>query len=73
MAIADGYAIGPEYLAWTRHTRLKKERKVPAKERAARLERIMLKDKVDLVLGKAATPTAGKWNTIYKKHPGHLT
>jgi hypothetical protein len=62
MSITDGYAIGPECLAWARRTRLEKEKKVTAKERAARLERIMLKDKVDLVLWKGPTPATGKWN-----------
>jgi hypothetical protein len=38
MAITDGYAIGPECLAWARHTRLEKEKKSKAKERAASLE-----------------------------------
>jgi hypothetical protein len=52
----------PECLAWARHTRLEKENKATAKDRAARLERIMLKDKVDLVLGKGPTPAAGKCN-----------
>jgi hypothetical protein len=41
---------------------LEKEKKATAKERAARLERILLKDKMDLVLGKGPTPAAGKWN-----------
>jgi hypothetical protein len=62
MAITDGYAIGPKCLAWARRTWLEKERKATAKERAARLERILLKDKVELVLGKGATLAAGKWN-----------
>jgi hypothetical protein len=60
--ITDGYAIGPECLAWARHTRLENEKKKSAKERAARLEQILLKDKVDLVLGKGPTPAAGKLN-----------
>jgi hypothetical protein len=44
------------------HTQLEKDKKAKSRERAARLERIMLKDKVDLVLGKGATPAADKWN-----------
>jgi hypothetical protein len=67
VAITDGYAIWTECLAWARRTRLKKERKATAKERAARLEQIMLKDDVDLVLGKGATPASGKWNNTYLK------
>jgi hypothetical protein len=67
MAITDGYAIVPECLAWARCTRLKNEKKVTEKERAARLERILLKDKVDLVLGKGPSPAAVKWNNTYLK------
>jgi hypothetical protein len=67
MAITDGYAIGPECLAWSRRTRLEKERKTTERERSARLERILLKNKVDLVLGKWATPAAGKWNNTDPK------
>jgi hypothetical protein len=62
MAVTDGYAIGPQCLASARLIRLEKEKKARAKETAKRLERIMLKDKVDLVLGKGPTPAAGKWN-----------
>jgi hypothetical protein len=64
MAITSGYAIGPECLSWECRTLLEKERqaKAKAKERAGSLERIMLKEKVDLVLTKGATPAEGKWN-----------
>jgi hypothetical protein len=41
---------------------LEKEGKATAKGRSGRLERILLKDKVGLVLGKGSTPAAGKWN-----------
>jgi hypothetical protein len=41
---------------------LKKDIKAPEKERAERLERNMLKDKVDLVLGKGTTPPESKRN-----------
>jgi hypothetical protein len=54
--------IGPECLAWARRTRLEKEKKATAKERSARLVIIILKDNVDVVLGKGPTPAAGKWN-----------
>jgi hypothetical protein len=37
VAITDGYAIGPECLAWTRCTRLEKERQAKAKQTAGRL------------------------------------
>jgi hypothetical protein len=60
--ITDGYAIGPECLAWTRRTRLARERKEREKHAAGRLERIKLKGKVDLVLSKGPTPEEGKWN-----------
>jgi hypothetical protein len=43
MAITDGYAIAPECLAWARRTWLEKERQEKEKQRAGRLERIMLK------------------------------
>ena len=62
MAITDGYAIGPDCLAWARRTRLEKERQTKEKEKAGRLERILLKQKVDLLLAKGATPVDGKWN-----------
>jgi hypothetical protein len=62
MAITDGYAIGPECLSWAHRTRLEKEKKATAKERAARFELILLKDKVDLVLWKGPTPAEGKLN-----------
>jgi hypothetical protein len=52
VAVTDGYVIGPECLVWACRTRLENEVKATAKERPARLERIMLKDKVDFVLGK---------------------
>jgi hypothetical protein len=41
---------------------LKKERKAKANERAERLECMLLKEKVDLVLAKGATPVECKWN-----------
>jgi hypothetical protein len=64
VANTDGYAIGPECLAWARRTRLEKERqaKAKAKQISVRLERILLKEKVDLVLAKGQSPTEGKWN-----------
>jgi hypothetical protein len=63
MVITYGYDIGPDCLSWARRTRLDKERKAREKERAGRLERVKLKEKVDAVLAKWATPEAGKWNT----------
>jgi hypothetical protein len=62
MAIADGYAIGPQCLAWARRTHLRQERKEEARRRAGRLDIIRLKMKVDMVLAKGETPEAGKWN-----------
>jgi hypothetical protein len=62
MAITDGYAIGPDCIAWTHRTRLDTEIKAIEKETAGRLERFKLKEKVDDVLAKGATPEAGKWN-----------
>jgi hypothetical protein len=63
MVITDGYAIGPDCIAWARRTRLDKERKAREKETAGRLERVRLKENVDAVLAKVATPeAAGKWN-----------
>jgi hypothetical protein len=62
MAITDGYAIGTECLTWALRTRLENEKKVTAKERAAKLERILLEDTVDLVFGKGPTTAAEKWN-----------
>jgi hypothetical protein len=62
IAITDGYVIGPQCLAWARMTRLEKERKEEAKQRAGRLERIRLQDKVNMVLTKGVIPEAGKWN-----------
>jgi hypothetical protein len=62
VAITDRYAIGPDCLAWARRTRLEKERQAHAKEKAGRLERNLLKEKVDMVLRKGATPAEGKWN-----------
>jgi hypothetical protein len=56
MAITNGYAIVPVCLAWARRTRFEKERQAKAKQRAGRLERILLKEKVDLVLAKGQTP-----------------
>jgi hypothetical protein len=44
LTITDEYAIGPECLAWARRTRLEKERQVKAKQRAFRLERVLLKE-----------------------------
>jgi hypothetical protein len=52
LVIIDGYAIGPDCLAWDRRTRLDKERKAREKEIAGRLERVKLKEKVDDVLAK---------------------
>jgi hypothetical protein len=67
MAITNGYIIGPECFAWTPCTWLEKERKEKAKERAGGLECMMLKEKVDLLLVKGATPSEGKWiNTDLK-------
>jgi hypothetical protein len=56
MAITDGYAIGPVCLVWAHRTQLEKERQAHAKEKAGRLERIMLKEKVDMVLEKGSRP-----------------
>jgi hypothetical protein len=56
MVITDGYAIGPYGLAWTCCTRLDKERKAREKETSGRLERVKLKEKMDAVLAKGATP-----------------
>jgi hypothetical protein len=55
VAITKGYAIG-------HCTHLEKEIQAKAKQRAGRLERIMLKEKVDLVLAKGQTPPEGRWN-----------
>jgi hypothetical protein len=41
--------------------------KEEAKQRADRLGRIRLKDKVDMVLAKGETPYACKWNTTDRK------
>jgi hypothetical protein len=62
VAITDGYTIGPYCLSWARHTQLEKERPAHEKEKVGRLERIMLKETVDMVLEKGATPAEGKWN-----------
>jgi hypothetical protein len=62
MVIIDGYAIGPDYLAWARRTRLEKEQKARDKQMAGQLERLKLQAKVDAVLAKGATPETGKWN-----------
>jgi hypothetical protein len=62
VVIADGYAIGPDCLAWARRTRLEKEQKAREKQMAGRVERLKLKAKVDTVLAKGATPETGKWN-----------
>jgi hypothetical protein len=60
--ITDGYAIGPDCLAWARRTPLEKEQKARDKQMAGRLERLKLKAKVDAVMAKGATPETGKWN-----------
>jgi hypothetical protein len=62
VVITDGYAIRPGNLAWARRTWLEKERQAKAKATkiSGRLERIMWKEKVDLVLAKGATPAEGK-------------
>jgi hypothetical protein len=62
MIIKDGYAIGPDCLAWARRTRLEKEQKARDKQMTERLEQLKLKSKVDAVLAKGATPETGKWN-----------
>jgi hypothetical protein len=62
VAITDGYAIGPDCVAWAHCTRLEKERQAKAKQRAGRLERILLKEKVGMVLAKGQTPLEGRWN-----------
>jgi hypothetical protein len=62
MAITDGYAICPVCPARARRTRLDKEMKEEPRQRAGRLDRICLKDKVDMVLAKSETPEADKWN-----------
>jgi hypothetical protein len=56
MAIMDDYEIGLQSLVWYHMTHFKKERKEEARQRAGRLERIRLKDKVDMVLAKGETP-----------------
>jgi hypothetical protein len=67
VAITDGYGIEHACLAWAPYTHLENERKATSKEISGRLELIMLKYKVHLVLGKGATPAAGKWkNTDLK-------
>jgi hypothetical protein len=41
---------------------LEKERQAHTKEKAGRLERILLQERVDMVLSKGATSAEGKWN-----------
>lgn len=50
-----------------RMTRLEKERKQEARQRAGRLGRIWLKDKVGMVLARDETPEAGTWNNTDRK------
>jgi hypothetical protein len=59
--ITDGYAIGPECLAWARRTRAERERKIE-KEKAGVLARNSLKEKVEDGIQKGPDPQAGKWN-----------
>jgi flagellar biosynthesis component FlhA len=56
MAITDGYAIGPQCLVWAHRTRLEKEMKEEAEQRAGRIHIIRLKDKVDMLLANGETP-----------------
>jgi hypothetical protein len=60
--IANGYAIGPECLAWDRRTRVERERKEIEEEKAGVLARQSLKEKVEDVIQKWPDPRAGKWN-----------
>jgi hypothetical protein len=59
MAITHGYTIDPECLS---RTRLEKERQAKAKQIEGRVERILLKGTLDLVLAKGQAPSEGKWN-----------
>jgi hypothetical protein len=52
MVITDGYAIGPNFLAWARRNRLDKDQKKRDKQMAGQLERLKVKAKVDAVLAK---------------------
>jgi hypothetical protein len=65
--ITDGYAIGPEHLAWDRWTRLEREIKEKEKHAAGKSERLKLKGKVNVVLSKGPTPEEGKWNNQDRK------
>jgi hypothetical protein len=60
--ITDGYAIGPECLAWARRTRVERERKEIEKAKAGVLARQSLKEKVKDVIQKGPAPQSGKWN-----------
>jgi hypothetical protein len=62
MIITDGYAIGPDCLAWACCTWLDKDRKAREKSTSGRLEQVRLKEKADAVLAKGSTSEAGKWN-----------
>jgi hypothetical protein len=70
MAITNRYAIGPAFLAWVGHTRLEKERQTKAKERTGRLEQILLKEKVDMVLYKMSNISRRK---VEQQPQGHDT
>jgi hypothetical protein len=48
--ITYGYAIGPECLAWAGQTHLERKRKEIKKQAAGKLERIIVKEKVNMVL-----------------------
>jgi hypothetical protein len=60
--ITDGYAIGPECLAWARRARVEREREEMEKAKADVLARESLKEKVEDVIQKGPDPQAGKWN-----------
>jgi hypothetical protein len=62
VVITDGYAIGPDFLAWARRTQLDKDQKAREKQMTGRLERLKLKAKADAFLAKGVTPETGKWN-----------
>jgi hypothetical protein len=58
--ITNGYAIGPECLAWARRTRVEREGKEIEKAQAGVLARQSLKEKVEDVIQKGPDPQAGK-------------
>jgi hypothetical protein len=60
--VTDGYAIGPECLAWAQRTQVERERKEIEEEKAGVLARQSLKEKVEDVIQKGPDPQSGKWN-----------